>query len=106
LAKNKNNSNFNQTLLNILNTLLIKNPSFIIDYMDMLILSNLLIHVYDQNINKQEILKILNSFNENKKYLKIKQSSNAAEEINRLKLISKKIKDEQVKNILNKICLE
>jgi hypothetical protein len=106
LAKIKNNSNFDQTLLNILNTLLIKNPSFIIDYMDMLILSNLLIHVYDQNINKQEILKILNSFNENKKYLKIKQSSNAAEEINRLKLISKKIKDEQVKNILNKICLE
>jgi hypothetical protein len=106
LAKNKNNFHYNKTLLEILNTLINKNPSFIIDYMDMLILSNLIIHVYDKNHNKKEILKILNSYNENKKYLKIKRSNNSIEEINRLNLITKKIEDQEIKDLLNKFCLE
>jgi hypothetical protein len=106
LAKNKNNYCLNKTLLEILNTLLKKNPSFIIDYMDMLILSNLIMHVYDKDHNKKEILEILNSYNENKKYFKIDRSNNSIEEMKRLNLIILKIKDQAIKDILKDVCLE
>ncbi len=70
----------------------------------MLVLSNLIMHVYNKDQNKEEIVEILNAVKMNKNILKMKKTENIEEEMRRLKIISNKIKDDDIKNLIMGIC--
>lgn len=73
--------------------------------MNLFIVSNLLIHIYerDNSETKNHILNILKTIQENKNLIKLEVSKNVKVELERLSKISKKNKDKELRNIINYI---
>jgi hypothetical protein len=85
----------NHVLLNLLITLSEKQPQFLINYLEINLISNLLMHVYRSN-NRLLIIKLLNQLDAEQIFYQSNINEEINEELKRIKFVLNKIKDQEL----------